>query len=112
LEIRPFPSARTAFPDVPIPTKTPTAPDRKRPRIPIEGSQWFRSRAATGSGEGGQGAVVTLVKGSGRGQSAKGGLAGADLSRGFSLQVEAVGVVYGAVEDGVGDGGIADQAVP
>jgi hypothetical protein len=95
-----------------IPTKTATDSDRKRPRLPIEGGQRFRSKAATGSGEGGQGSVVGWVKGSGRGQPVKGGLVGADLSHGFSLQVEAVGVVYEAVEDGVGEGGIADQAVP
>ncbi len=74
-----------------------------------ENGQRFRSKAATGSGEGGQGSVVGWVKGLGRGQPVKGGLVGADLSHGFSLQVEAVGVVYEAVEDGVGEGEIAEK---
>ena len=36
----------------------------------------------------------------------------ADLAHAVSLQLEAVGVVDEAVEDGVGDGGIADDLVP
>ena len=34
------------------------------------------------------------------------------LSQALSLEVDAVGVVDESVEDGVGDGGIADELVP
>ena len=37
---------------------------------------------------------------------------GGDLSHAFSFQDDAVGVVDEAVEDGVGEGGIADDLVP
>jgi hypothetical protein len=67
--------------------------DRKRPPVPIEGG---RVVAGMGSGSGFLGGV-------------KIGALGGDLTHAVSVEGEAVGVVDEAVEDGVGDGGIADH---
>jgi hypothetical protein len=72
-----------------FPTKTATDSDRKRSGV--HRRLWLKD----------SGFVLAV----------KSGLGGGDLAHGISLQVEAVGVVDETVEDGVGNGWIADEAI-
>ena len=77
---------------------------RSRPGIPIEGGHHSNRRRAVLAHRHVHG-VTALVRRQDR-------IVGCDLSHAVSFQREPVRVVHEAVEDGIGDGGIADHLVP
>ena len=81
-------------------------------RIPTIPARDSNLKAATIPIEGGQYWPVGTFMGSQRWRGVKTGSFGCDLSHAVSFQREPVSVVHEAVEDGIGDGGIADHLVP
>ncbi len=88
-----------------IPLKVATDSRRKRPPNPRETCHPYRGKVATCRSEATRDGALLFRKGGGRQLCVT-------FSHRFSLQIDPVSVVYKTIQDGVGQGRIADDLVP